>query len=44
MKRLPITIKKIKVNEVDTSDMMRDSLVRKDFTRFLFTIEEKGQE
>lgn len=44
MKRLPITIKKIKVNEVDTSDMMRGSLVRKDFTRFLFTVEEKGQE
>lgn len=43
MKRIPITIKKIKVDEIDRSTIM-NGLVKKYFTKFILSIEERGQE
>lgn len=43
MKRIPINIKKIKVEEVDRSNL-KNGIVKIDVTRFLLSIEERGQE
>jgi len=45
MRRIPITIKKIKVDEFDTSNILSNGFVKKkEFTKYLLSIEEKGQE
>lgn len=43
MKRIPINIKKVKVEEIDHS-RLQEGLVRREVIKFLMSIEERGQE